>query len=245
MACRLALQSEAVGSETIVLAAVWYVAFLLSLTCHEAAHAWVARKAGDPTAYEAGQVTLNPIPHMRREPIGTIVAPLITFFANGFMLGWASAPYDPRWRQLYPKRAAWMALAGPTANFVLVILCIVAIRIGLLLGAFTIPASLVFSHMVSAAGGGLAEGLAQFVSILFSLNLMLGAFNLLPLPPLDGATAIGLVLSDSMALRLAAFTRNPTFSLIGILVAWQVFGKLAGPIFRAGAALLYPEAYPL
>jgi Zn-dependent protease len=233
------------GSETIVLAAVWYVAFLLSLTCHEAAHAWLAKKAGDLTAYEAGQVTLNPIPHMRREPIGTIVAPLITFFANGFMLGWASAPYDPHWRERYPKRAAWMALAGPAANFVLVILCVVAIRAGILLGAFSVPETVAFSHMVSATGPGLAEGLAQFLSILFSLNLMLGAFNLLPLPPLDGATAIGLLVSDSIALRIARFTRNPMFSLLGILVAWQVFGKLAGPIFRVGAALLYPQAYPL
>jgi len=110
------------------MAAIWYVAFLFSLTCHEAAHALVAKLAGDRTAYEAGQGTLNPIPHMRREPIGMIVAPLVTYFANGFMLGWASAPYDPRWQQRYPKRAGWMALAGPGANFILVILAIGAVR---------------------------------------------------------------------------------------------------------------------
>ena len=233
------------GTETIALAAIWYVAFLLSLTCHEAAHALIAKLGGDKTAYEGGQVTLNPIPHMRREPIGTIVAPLVTYFANGFMLGWASAPYDPRWQQRYPRRAGWMALAGPGANFALVILSIAAVRIGIATGAFNIPESVTFAHMVSAARPGWLEGLAQFLGILFSLNLMLGAFNLLPLPPLDGSTAIGLLFSESLALRIAQFSRNPMFSLVGILVAWQIFGKLSGPIFHLGAVLLYPDAYSL
>ncbi len=233
------------GTETIALAAIWYVAFLLSLTCHEAAHALVAKLGGDKTAYEGGQVTLNPIPHMRREPIGMIVAPLITYFANGFMLGWASAPYDPGWQQRHPRRAGWMALAGPGANFTLVILCIAAVRIGIATGAFSIPESVTFAHMVSATRPGLPESLAQFLGILFSLNLMLGAFNLLPLPPLDGSTAIGLLFSESAALRIAEFSRNPMFSLVGIVIAWQLFGRLSGPIFHLGAVLLYPDAYRL
>jgi Zn-dependent protease len=231
------------GPETIALGVIWYVAFLISLTCHEAAHAFVAKIAGDPTAYEAGQVTLNPIPHIRREPIGTIVAPAITYYASGFMLGWASAPYDPHWQQRYPKRAGWMALAGPAANFALVLLAIAAIRCGILLGAFAIPDSVTFSHMVSATGTGVAEGLGQFLSILFSLNLMLCAFNLLPLPPLDGGTVIGLFLSEKTALRFAQLSHNPMFSLVGILVAWKVFGEVAHVIFRVGAAMLYPDAY--
>ena len=233
------------GAETIAMAAVWYVAFLLSLTCHEAAHALVAKLAGDRTAYEAGQVTLNPVPHMRREPVGTILAPLITYFANGFMLGWASAPYDPRWQQHYPRRAAGMALAGPGANFLLVALAVLMVRIGLSTHAFAVPESVNFTHMVRATGPGISEGLAQFLSVLFSLNLMLGTFNLLPLPPLDGATAIGLFLPERVALRLAELSHNPMFSLIGILVAWRVFGQLAQTILRLGAALLYPGAYSM
>jgi Zn-dependent protease len=233
------------GSETIALAAIWYVAFLLSLTCHEAAHALVARKAGDPTAYEAGQVTLNPIPHMRREPIGTIVVPAVSYFLSGFMLGWASAPYDPYWQQRHPRRAGWMALAGPAANFLLVVLAIVAIRAGIMLGAFSIPDSVTFSHMVSATSPGFHEGLAEFFSILFSLNLMLAAFNLLPLPPLDGSTAIGLFLSKKTALRFSELSRSPMFSFVGIVIAWKVFGSLAGVLFRIGAVLLYPDAYSL
>lgn len=229
--------------ETLALAAIWYVAFLLSLTCHEAAHAFVAKRAGDPTAYEAGQVTLNPIPHIRREPIGTIVAPAITFFASGFMLGWASAPYDPLWQQKHPRRAGWMALAGPVANFILLILAVVAIRVGIAMGAFAVPESVTFSHMVTARSTGMVEGLAQFLSIVFSLNLMLGTFNLLPLPPLDGSTAVGLLISEKAALRFAQLSHNPMFSLFGILIAWRVFGELSGAIFRLGAVLLYPDAY--
>jgi Zn-dependent protease len=233
------------GPETIALAVIWYVAFLLSLTCHEAAHAVVAKLAGDPTAYEAGQVTLNPIPHMRREPIGTIVVPAVSYFLSGFMLGWASAPYDPYWQQRYPRRAGWMALAGPGANFLLVILTIVAIRAGIMMGAFSIPESVTFSHMVSATSPGMREGLAQFLSIMFSLNLMLGAFNLLPLPPLDGATAIGVLLTERAALRFTELTRSPMFSFIGLVVAWKLFGTMSGVVFRIGAVLLYPDAYSL
>lgn len=231
------------SSETLALAAIWYVAFLLSLTCHEAAHALAAKLAGDPTAYEAGQATLNPIPHIRREPFGTILVPAITYFASGFMLGWASAPYDPRWQQHYPKRAALMALAGPLANFCLCVAAGIGIRAGILAGSFAIPAGLSFSRMVAATTPGLAEGLARFLSILFSLNLLLGTFNLLPLPPLDGSNAAGLLLSDRAALRFAQFSHSPMFALVGLIIAWRVFGYLVGPIFRIGTGLLYPGAF--
>ncbi len=231
------------GSEVIALGVIWYAAFLLSLTCHEAAHSLVAKLAGDPTAYEAGQVSLNPIPHMRREPFGTILVPLLTFAASRFMLGWASAPYDPYWQQRYPRRAAWMALAGPAANVALLILAAVGIRIGLAAGVFAVPDAVNVSHWVSAPGGGAAEGLAKFLSILFSLNLMLGAFNLLPLPPLDGATAVGIFLSEKTALKFALLARRPMFSLIGLLVAWRLFGELSNYIFVFAAKVLYPGVY--
>ena len=88
---------------------LWLAAFLLSLTCHEAAHALAGRLGGDSTA--AAQVTLDPIPHIKREPFGTLVVPIVSFFLQGgcWMIGWASAPYDPTWANLFPKRAAAMA----------------------------------------------------------------------------------------------------------------------------------------
>jgi len=88
------------------LAVMWYLIFVFSSVCHEAAHAFLAMKPGDPTAYEGGQVSFNPIPHIRREPFGMIVVPLLTSWFQGWMLGWASAPYDPIWAGRHPKRAA-------------------------------------------------------------------------------------------------------------------------------------------
>ncbi|MBZ0165999.1 MAG: site-2 protease family protein, partial [Candidatus Omnitrophica bacterium] len=123
----------------IILGVWWYAAFILSIVIHEAAHALAAYKMGDDTAYEGGQVSLNPQPHIRREPLGMVVIPLVTYFLGGWMMGWASAPYDPQWAMTYPKRAALMALAGPVSNLCLVFISGFLLRLGLWLGFFTIP----------------------------------------------------------------------------------------------------------
>ena len=91
---------------------VLYGVFLFSVTCHEAGHAWAALRGGDVTAYLGGQVTLDPRPHIQREPIGTVVVPLIGLAMSGFPIGWASAPYNAGWAFAFPKRAAWMAFAA-------------------------------------------------------------------------------------------------------------------------------------
>ena len=92
---------------------VWFVAFLFSTTVHEAMHAFAAWKGGDPTAYHGGQVSLSPLPHIRREPVGMLIVPLLTSLTRGWAMGWASAPYDPVWATRHPRRAAIMAAAGP------------------------------------------------------------------------------------------------------------------------------------
>src|SRR3954469_2755940 len=98
---------------------IWFVAFLFSSTCHEASHAWVARRGGDETAHSLGQVSLNPFPHIQREPFGMVIMPWLSPIYAAGMMGWASAPYNPQWALRPPRRAAWMALAGPAANFAL------------------------------------------------------------------------------------------------------------------------------
>ena len=108
-----------------------YAGFLFSTVLHEAAHALAAKRGGDWTAYHGGQVSLDPLPHIRREPLGTVVVPLISYFLGGWMIGWASTPYDPFWAQAHPRRAAWMSLAGPAANFLVVLLAFLLIRIDL------------------------------------------------------------------------------------------------------------------
>ncbi len=230
------------NTETLALGPAWYVCFLFSLTCHEAAHALAARIGGDPTAERAGQVTLNPIPHMRRSPFGTIVVPILSFVLGGWMIGWASAPYDPYWQQRHPRRAAWMALAGPLANFAIVVATAIAIHLFILSGLLTAPESANFTRVVASQDGDRYAILTVFLSILFSLNLLLGVFNLIPVPPLDGITALGVFLGRETALRIVEFTRNPTFSMVGILVAWKVIGSVFRPIFLTALNVLYPGA---
>jgi Zn-dependent protease len=222
---------------------LWFVAFLFSTTVHEAAHAWAALLGGDRTAYLGGQVSLSPLPHIRREPIGMLVVPLLTSLTQGWAMGWASAPYDPFWADRYPRRAAWMAAAGPAGNFAIALLAAILLKTGLATGLFAAPATIDFSHLVaaaSAAPGGLVAFLAQGLSVLLMLNLILGMFNLVPLPPLDGAAVVGLLLPEGAARNLRRLSRSPQFSLVGLLVAWQVFPHVVRPLFDLVIELLHP-----
>jgi len=228
-------------ADTLSLGLVWYVAFLFSLTVHEAAHALVALRLGDPTAYHGGQVTLNPLPHVRREPFGAVLVPLLSFLFAGWMMGWASAPYDPRWAERYPKRAAWMALAGPASNLLLVVLAALLIRFGMLVGVFVAPANIGFTSVVSATTGGVAAGVATLLSILFSLNLVLCLFNLIPFPPLDGSAALQLVLSPKAGAHWKAFMRQPMMTMVGFIIAWRVIGFVFWPAFALAIRALYPD----
>jgi len=227
----------------LVLGLIWYIVFLFSTTCHEGAHSLIAHLGGDPTAFHGGQVSLNPIPHIRREPVGLVVVPLLSYFIAHWMIGWASAPYNPEWQQRYPRRAAWMALAGPAANFVLVIIAAISIHLGILAGAFRMPQSVGFTHVVEAATSGNADFAATFLSILFVLNLLLGTFNLLPVPPLDGNTVVTLFMSESAALRFVRWTRTSGFGMAGMLLAWVLYDKIFDFIFRVALAALYPGSH--
>src|SRR5579863_1167464 len=229
------------STDTLLLGLIWYVVFLFSTTCHEAAHALVAKFGGDLTAFHGGQVSLDPTPHIRREPFGMVIFPILSYIVGGWMMGWASAPYDPYWAERHPRRAAWMSLAGPGANFSLVIVASIAIHIGMAAGAFAHPESINFTHIVVAAAPGAATGFATFLSVLFSLNLLLGCFNLLPLPPLDGFGAVGLLMSENAAVRFHGLARQArAYSLIGLLIAWKIFNPIFDPIFSLSLKVLYP-----
>jgi Zn-dependent protease len=231
------------NTQTFVLGVIWYVVFLFSTVCHEGAHALAAKVGGDLTAFHGGQATLNPIPHMRREPFGTIVVPLLSYIFAGWMIGWASAPYDPTWAQRYPRRAAWMALAGPAANFTLMIASGIAIHVGMATGAFHAPESASFTRITQAAAtGGPAELLATVLSILFVLNLLLGTFNLLPFPPLDGHNGITVLFPERIAERFMTGT-FAGLGFAGLLIAWVVYDKVFPIIFRLALNLLYPGAH--
>lgn len=230
--------------DVLVLGLTWFVVFLFSTTLHEAGHAFAANKLGDPTAYEGGQVSLNPLPHIQREPLGMIVVPIITFAASHWMMGWASAPYDPLWAHRYPKRAAVMALAGPAGNLILVLISGTILRIGMGAGIYAPYESWIygfkFERLVDAAvPGGLAEAAIAPLSILFMLNLLLFFFNLLPMPPLDGSAVLPAFMSNEMAARYNAFLHQPMISLLGLLLAWRVFPMVFWPILKVALRILY------
>jgi Zn-dependent protease len=217
-----------------------YVVFLFSTTCHEAAHSLVARRGGDMTAHDAGQVSLNPLPHIRREPFGMVVMPLLGIVSKTGLIGWASAPYDPRWAAAYPKRAAWMSLAGPIANFSLAILAAILMRVGMAFGVFG-PTEPFFSHMVQVEQPGtVMDGVATVLSVLFSLNILLGTFNLIPFPPLDGYGILGLFVSEKGALRLQEWRyKVGGMAILGLIVAWQIFNRVFPPVFDWATRVFY------
>jgi len=232
-----------VDQEQLALGLIWYVAFLFSLTLHEAGHAWAAMRGGDATAYQGGQVGLDPRPHIRRDVIGTVVAPILSFLWMGFMIGWASTPYDRGWAYAFPHRAAWMSLAGPAANLLLVIMAGLWIRGGVESGLFALPYSLGFSQIVVASQPGMVSTLATFASILFSLNLLLLVLNLIPVPPLDGSAAIGLLLPEDTAQRVQVAMSQSPFAVFGILIAWLLIGRLFVPVWSASLRLLFPGGF--
>jgi len=220
---------------------LWFAAFLFSTTVHEALHAMAAYRGGDTTAYAGGQVSLSPLPHIRREPVGMLLVPLFTAFTLGWAVGWASTPYDPRWAARHPRRAAAMAAAGPVGNLLIALVAFGALRLGLASGVFVAPDRVNFHHLVDAAGGSaLLTGLGELLTVLLVLNILLFVFNMLPVPPLDGASAITGVLPERLAAFVRAVNANPAVSMLGLLLAWQVFPQVARPLFAAVLRLVHP-----
>lgn len=222
--------------DPILSAVAMYLMFVFSTTCHEAAHAFVAQRGGDDTAYSLGHVTLDPIPHIVRSPMGMVLAPLIGLYLWNFPLGWASVPYDSVWGQRHPRRRAVMSLAGPLANFALAVTAIVVLRVLIEAGVFHLQSGGVRSGFVM-----LSEGVAQnsplaavafVLSRLFELNLMLGLFNLVPLPPLDGSSVAEGFSPRLMGSFYERLREIPAHELLGWIAATQLFRYMGDPMYQ-------------
>ncbi len=229
--------------ETLPALLVWYVVFLFSTTFHEFAHSFVAYLGGDSTAYEGGQVSLDPLPHMKRSPFGLVVVPLLTFFLAGWMIGWASAPYDPRWAQEHPRKHALMSAAGPAANFLLAAVAFLVIRI--LVGAEVLELGTGMSidalvQTKEAEAHGTAMGaVALALSVLMSLNVLLGVFNLLPVVPLDGSSVLEGLFPRTMGPFYEKIRGTGAFYFLGILIAWRLFPYVGWPLLAVAISLLH------
>jgi Zn-dependent protease len=219
-----------------------YLMFVFSTTCHEAAHALAAKRGGDDTAYLHGHVTLDPMPHIVRSPFGMVVLPLFGVFTMGYPLGFASVPFDPHWGRRYPLRQALMSLSGPLANFALALTAIALLRVLIATDVFHLYGSglrIGFVHLSEGvARNSPLAALAFLLSYSFKLNLMLGVFNLVPLPPLDGS-GVAEGLSPRFLGRFYDYLREiPAHGILGWLAASQLFGYIDEPLNRViGLAL--------
>ena len=182
------------SQQAIVLKIFQFVILLFALSLHEAAHAWMASRLGDQTARMLGRVTLNPIKHI--DPFGTLLLPLITLFTSGLLFGWAKpTPVNTRNFKRIVRDDILTTLAGPVSNILTAIASLIAMAI---IAKATPYGAIVIKELVvlgmPAPDLMAASPIVSPLVILFYygivLNLFLAAFNLLPLPPLDGSHII-------------------------------------------------------
>lgn len=215
-------------------ALLFYVVLLVSLVVHEASHATFAMLGGDRTAYVGGQVTLNPVPHIRREPFGTVFLPLaMLFLSKGTMcMGYASTPIDALWARFHPRRAALMSAAGPLANVALATLAFLTLKLLIGMGHVVPRHGFSFALLAAPADGAESGPLfaaCRILSVFVSLNLLLAVFNLYPLPPLDGAGVVEGLLPRTSG--LFDFIRGqPMLMIGGLIVVWYTLPELAWPV---------------
>lgn len=209
------------------LAILLFVTLIISLTVHEAAHALFALLGGDRTAYATGQVTLNPLPHIQREPFGMIALPLLSLaISNGTScFGFAHAPVDPRWAYHNPKKAALMSAAGPLSNLLLAAI------------AFAVL------YFIGRPDGNTADAVHRIAGVFLLLNLLLAVFNVIPVPPLDGAGVVTGLLPSTRRFY-DALQRIPYSGIVILVLLIQVLPYLFGPVYRTVAGWLpYPPIF--
>ncbi len=172
------------------------IVFLFAISFHESAHAWMANRCGDPTARMLGRISLNPIRHI--DPVGTILLPAIALFTGLKVIGWAKpTPVDPRNFQNPVLDDILTAVAGPVSNFV------VATGAAIVLGAIALVAPggrPIVKEVVTGVvfSNSLLVPLSLLLYELMRINIFLGVFNLIPVPPLDGSHVLRHFLSESV-----------------------------------------------
>jgi Zn-dependent protease len=134
-----------------------------------------------------------------------------------------------------------MAAAGPAGNFMIALVAFVLMRVGLGVGAFVSPDSVNFETIVAGTDGQ-GTFMTMLLSVLLVQNVLLGLFNLLPLPPLDGGAVAGALVPEPLGSKIRQFGSNPMGSMVGLVVAWQVFPAMARPIFSMLLLMVHPNA---
>jgi Zn-dependent protease len=183
---------------------------VVSMTLHELAHGFVAYRLGDPTAKNSGRLSFNPIRHM--DPLGTAMFFITAIIPNGFIFGWAKpVPVSPYYFKSRQKGMMWVGMAGPLTNFVLAVLF--AVVLNLLEPVLNQP-------------GPVRDWLFTLLFLALQVNVVLGVFNLIPVPPLDGSRIVGGFLPRNAYEKWVAIDRYGMFIIIGLLVliSYSSFG---------------------
>ena len=206
---------------------VYALPVLFAITLHEAAHGYVARHLGDNTAYVMGRVTLNPLKHI--DPIGTILMPLLLYFSTSgaFLFGYAKPVPVVFGNLRHPKRdMIWVALAGPATNFVQAIVWALAI--------------------VGLAVAGVEERFfLEMARAGVMVNLVMWAFNLFPLPPLDGGRILVGLLPWKQANLVARVEPFGFFIVLGLVLLGVLGSVWLRPLMTAGYAFINLLLTPL
>jgi len=208
------------------------IVFLFAISIHESAHAWMANRCGDPTARMLGRITLNPIKHI--DPIGTILLPLIAVFAHFPAIGWAKpTPVDPRNFRNPVLDDILTSIAGPVSNFLvasMAVMLLIVISFVSPLG-HQIVSSLPFAYRLGVVGMGSDSVLVPVCLFFYEamiINVVLGVFNLIPVPPLDGSHVLRHFLSDPIR-RL--YDTIGIFGLIALVfLGGGLLGRLIFPV---------------
>lgn len=200
---------------------------ILSFTVHEFAHAWVALKQGDDTAYQLGRVTLNPAVHI--DPIGSLLLPGIAALTGAPMIGWARpVPVTPRKFRNYRRGDLLVSIAGVTANLILAVICAVLVVAVVWLGRGLPDLRPTWELLIVMLTRGI------------ELNILLILFNLLPLPGLDGSHILYHFLPADLGARYRTLEPYGIFILFGLLflgafrflqvAVGEIYGVFAGGI---------------
>lgn len=178
-----------------------------AITVHEAAHAWMAAKLGDPTAAALGRASLNPLVHI--DLFGTIIFPLLLILLKQPVFGWAKpVPYDPRNLRHPRKDGLWISFAGPIANIATATVAVLLFQLLKLAGA-RIPVTSPFSKPIG--------GLVVVLFAMAMINASLAIFNLIPIPPLDGSGILAGLLSERAAAKFERIRPFGFFILIALM----------------------------
>jgi len=214
-------------SDLIQTVLIYALPVLFAITVHEAAHGYAARHFGDNTAYMMGRVTLNPIKHI--DPIGTILMPLLLYFATSgaFLFGYAKPVPVQFGRLRHPKRdMIWVALAGPASNFVQAVLWAVV--------------------LVVLVGTGMQERFfLEMARAGVLVNLVMWAFNLFPLPPLDGGRILVGLLPWKQAQLVSRIEPWGFFIVMGLVIAGVVGTLWLRPLMALGYSAINLLISPL